>query len=197
MLELFRVTRAGIGLIRTRQTISKQNLLLTLTLLLLGVAEARGATAESTTRVLVLYSYNRLVPGNIEVDRGLATMLEGSGSRPLRIFSEFLDSPEFYGEDYETLMAAYLRGKYAASPPAVIVAVADEALNFLVRRRASLFPGVPIVHAVVSTPTLQFLSPRFCELISFVVGTDERKSAHPFFAAERCNSPIVDLHAAS
>jgi signal transduction histidine kinase len=75
----------------------------------------------------------------------------------MRRFSEFLGSPEFYGEDYENLMGTYLRGKYATSPPDVIVAVADDALNFLVRHRASLFAGVPIVHAVVSTSMLQSL----------------------------------------
>jgi signal transduction histidine kinase len=138
---------------------SKRNVLLAFTLLLVGGAGAGGATTEPTRRVLVLYSYNRLVPVNIEIDRGLDTVFEGDGIGRLRRFTEFLDSPEFYGEDYENLMAVYLRGKYANSPPDVIVAVADEALNFLVRRRASLFPGVPIVHAVVSASMLQSLSP--------------------------------------
>jgi signal transduction histidine kinase len=138
---------------------SRRKILLTLTLLLMGIAAARGATAASTRRVLVLYSYNRLVPGNVEVDRGINTVLEGKDMGPLRRFSEFLDSPEFHGEDYENLMAMYLRGKYAATPPDVIVAVADDALSFLVHRRASLFPGVPIVYTIVSTSMLQSLNP--------------------------------------
>jgi hypothetical protein len=143
---------------RTQKMIqTRKNILLMLTLLLVGVAGARGAAAESTRRVLVLYSYSRLVPVNIEVDRGLDTVLEGDRVASMRRFSEFLGSPEFYGEEYESLLSTYLRGKYATSPPDVIVAVADDALNFLVHHRASLFPGVPIVHAVVSTSMLQSL----------------------------------------
>jgi signal transduction histidine kinase len=151
------IARQKNGLKKMMQT--RRNILLTLILLLGGVGGARSATAESTTRVLVLYSYSRLVPVNVEVDRGLDATLQGDGSGAPRRFSEFLDSPEFHGEDYENLMTAYLRGKYATSPPDVIVAVADDALNFLVRRRASLFPDVPIVHAVVSSAMLQSLNP--------------------------------------
>jgi signal transduction histidine kinase len=142
---------------RLKQT--KRRILLMLALLAIGVALESGAIAESTRRVLVLYSYSRLVPVNLEVDRGLDTVLEREGIGPLSRFSEFLDSPEFHGEDDENLMATYLRGKYARRPPEVIVAMADDALSFLVRRRASLFSGVPIVHVLVSNSMLQSLGP--------------------------------------
>src|SRR5271166_4108265 len=46
--------------------------------------------AGEAKNVLVLYSNNRLVPGNVEVDRGLRALIAGPGAQPVQIFSEFL-----------------------------------------------------------------------------------------------------------
>ncbi len=123
--------------------------------LLLG---ARSTLAVPTKHVLVLYSNNRLVPGNVAVDRGLSDALMRDGDRSVRTYSEFLDRPEFSGDAYENLEVAYLHGKYATSPPDAIVTVSNDALSFVVRHRAQLFPGAPIVYAVASTETLRSLS---------------------------------------
>jgi signal transduction histidine kinase len=122
------------------------------------VLEARAAIALPTKTVLVLYSNNRLVPGNVAVDHGLSDVLMSDGGRSVRTFSEFLDRPEFSGDAHEDLEVAYLHGKYATSPPDVIVTVSNEALSFVVRHRTQLFPSAPIVYAVASTATLRSLS---------------------------------------
>jgi signal transduction histidine kinase len=133
--------------------------LLTLLLAAAPLPAARGAAAVALKHVIVLYSNNRLVPGNVEVDRGLKAALAGNGVEVARVFSEFLDSPEFRGDAYEELMISYLHGKYGTAPPDVIVTVSDDALSFAVRHRSRLFPGVPIVHATASTATLRSLGP--------------------------------------
>lgn len=102
--------------------------------------------SADATNVLVLYSNGRLVPANVDVERGLKSEIVDSADRPVEIFSEFLDYPEFVGEDYESTVATYLRDKYARRPPHLVVAVAGQSLDFMLRRRAQLFPGVPIVH---------------------------------------------------
>jgi signal transduction histidine kinase len=116
------------------------------------------ATAAGTKSVLVLYANNRLLPANTAADRGLTRVLT-DGDHPLRIYSEFLDGPDFGGDAYENLMVAYLYGKYAATPPDAIVAVSDEALVFIFKHRAQLFPKVPVVHEGVSTTTLRGMQP--------------------------------------
>ena len=60
----------------------------------MGLLLAPAAMAGQTRNVLVLYSQNRLVPGNIAVDRGLRAAT-GDARRigPSRLFSEFLDRP--------------------------------------------------------------------------------------------------------
>ena len=115
-----------------------------------------------TRNVLVLYSNNRLVPGNVEVDRGLRAAMVSSAERPVTILSEFLDEPGFGGEAYERTMTTYLREKYAARPPNVIVAVSDEAFGFLIRHREELFPNAPLVHAVVSKTLLEHIPCAAC-----------------------------------
>lgn len=127
---------------------------------------ANAVVAAETKNVLVLYSNNRLVPGNVAVDRGLRDALTKSPDRPIHIFSEFLDEPDFKGQVYEGTVVRYLREKYAARPPDVIVGVSNEAFEFLLHNRAHLFPGAPLVHAAVSTSFLQAMPP----LPSDVVG---------------------------
>lgn len=108
-----------------------------------------AARADDASKVLVLYTNGRLVPGNVEVERGLSSTLSGLTSRPAHISSEFLDFPEFTGAAHELNLMRYLREKYDRRRPDVIVAVAKESLDFTLRHRAGLFPGVPVVHAAV------------------------------------------------
>ncbi|MET0544010.1 MAG: ATP-binding protein [Variovorax sp.] len=110
---------------------------------------AAGAGAVETRNVLVLYSNGRLVPGNVEVEAGLRSAIASSADRPVQVFTEFLDNPEFNGPSYEQTVVTYLNDKYASHPPTVVVAVARESLNFMLRHREVLFPGVAVVHAAV------------------------------------------------
>jgi signal transduction histidine kinase len=118
---------------------------------LLLVQAAMGAESHI---VLVLYSNNRLVPGNVSVDRGLRAAMMTS-EQPVQIFSEFLDRPEFSGDKYEGTMTTYLREKYSARQPDAMVAVSDEAFDFLLRHRAQIFPRVPLVYTAVSKSLLK------------------------------------------
>ena len=116
---------------------------------------AQPVVAAQTKTVLAVYSNNRLVPGNVAVDRGLREGLTLSGGQTVQTYSEFLDEPDFRGPDYESAVTTYLRQKYATRPPDVIVAVSNEAFDFLLRHRDQLFPGTPLVHTAVATSFLQ------------------------------------------
>lgn len=107
------------------------------------------AIAEHSRFVLVLYSNGRLVPGNVEVEAALRGEIGSSAERPVQVFTEFLDRPEFVGEAYERTLTTYLHDKYADHPPSVVVAVARDSLDFVLRHRDELFPGVPVVHTAV------------------------------------------------
>lgn len=102
--------------------------------------------AADARNVLVLYSNGRLVPANVDVERGLRATIHDTAAQPVEVFTEFLDYPEFVGDDYENTVATYLQHKYADRTPDLVIAVARQSLDFLLNHRAHLFPGVPIIH---------------------------------------------------
>lgn len=123
---------------------------LTVLLLALWCLSPPPALATSSPTVLVLYSNNRLVPGNVDVDRGLRETMATAPERTAQLFSEYLDDPAFSGAEHERITAAYYRQKYVDRPPQVIVAAAESALGFVLRHRAEMFPNVPVVYVAVS-----------------------------------------------
>jgi signal transduction histidine kinase len=135
------------------------------TALPLFLAVPSAAAAITIKHVLVLYSHSRLTPSYVSIDQSLSAALLNDSERPLRMHSEFLDEPEFGGGAYEKTMVPYLHEKYASSPPDLIVAVSDSALNFVVHHRAELFPSAPVVHVLVSSTALQALQPMPADII--------------------------------
>ena len=115
---------------------------------------ATTATAGETRHVLALYANHRLLPANIEVDRGLHETISSS----TELSAEFLDYPRFSGELYVRAVTTFLREKYALRPPTLLVLGGDDALAFLLRHRAELFPQVPVVHMGVTRSCLLYTS---------------------------------------
>jgi signal transduction histidine kinase len=114
------------------------------------------AQAETPKQVLVLYENSRLLPANVEADRGLNRIIAGNRS-PVEVSAEFLDYPRFGGETYVRTISTYLREKYQTHPPAVVVAGGNGALEFLLRNRQELFPGAPLVHMGIDKPFIDGL----------------------------------------
>lgn len=120
-----------------------------------GFLLAPAAPAGENRHVLVLYSNDRLLPANLEFEAGLREILADS----TELSTEFLDYPRFDGESYIRALALFLNEKYARRPPTVLVVGGEEALGFLLRHRAELFPRVPVVHAAVARSFLSSLPP--------------------------------------
>jgi signal transduction histidine kinase len=116
-------------------------------ILLFGLADAgmSRARARPSKHVLVLYENNRLLPANVQGDRGINEVISSSGENTV-VSAEFLDAPRFNGETYVQTVQTFLREKYRADPPDVIVAGGNGALEFLLNSRADFFPSVPVVH---------------------------------------------------
>lgn len=160
---------ASAARVMTRVAATTSRVLITAALWLLLWATAEAADARN---VLVLYSNNRLVPGNVSVDRGLRAALSESADRPIQTFSEFLDRPDFGGDAYEETVTRYLQEKYSLRPPDAIVAVSDSSLEFLLHHRARLFPKAPLIHAAVSKSLLQSLEPLPVDVVGVPIEYD-------------------------
>ena len=142
---------------------------------------AAAAGAAEAPHVLVLYSNNRLLPANVEADRGLRETLPDS----VDLSTEFLDSPRFDGGVHLGVFTQFLREKYAARPPAVVVAGGTQALAFLLAHRGELFPGVPVVHMGVLRSSLASLPPFPADVVGvpfqldFAATIDQSLRWHP------------------
>jgi signal transduction histidine kinase len=131
-----------------------------------------AVAAQGVKNVIVLYSNGRLLPANIEVDRGLRQAVTASGERPVILFDEFLDQPRFEGQAYVRTIATYLREKYASRPPDVIVALGEEALEFTLRHRAELSTRVPVVYTAVSKWFLDPIKPLPADVVGVPIEYD-------------------------
>jgi PAS domain S-box-containing protein len=107
-----------------------------------GVASGAG----EPSRVLILFSNDRLLPANQRYDAGIRQALEPrTGEKGVNFFGEFLDATRMSGQVKEAALETYLRQRYEDLPPDVLVALGPEALRFLMERRGGLFPQVPVV----------------------------------------------------
>jgi signal transduction histidine kinase len=131
-----------------------------------------GVLCAPSRNLLVLYSNNRLLPGIVEVDRGLRDALANASLPQIHLFSEFLESPEFGGAEYERTIVAYLNSKYSLQRPQALLAVSDAAFMFLVRHRQALFPEVPLLYASVAPSVLRKLAVRSQDAVGIPVRYD-------------------------
>lgn len=147
-----------------------------LVLLLAAICLPATATA-ATARVLVIYSYGRLLPANIEADRGVQQVLATAPGGTTVVHHEFLDAPLFSGPAHEDRFARYLAEKYADKAPDVLIVFSQEALGFILRRDHRLFPAAPVVHAAVEPPSLRSLGPLPPHVIGSTVSHDFVRTA--------------------
>ena len=121
---------------------------------ILTLLATSGAAAE-TKRVLILSSNDSLLPAANAITSNFQKRLQADDPQGLEIFTEFLDADRFPGPVHETRMESLLRDKYASIPIDVTIAMGPQAVEFLSQRRASLFPGVPLIFAGVSKAGMQ------------------------------------------
>jgi signal transduction histidine kinase len=116
--------------------------------------------------ILVLDQSDMRGPFPYMVFSGLRATVNASASSSVTIYVESLDLSRFSGRNYAESLQAHFRVKYRDKPIGVIVAVGSATLDYVLRRRAELWPGVPVVFAMVDEPTVARL-----ELPPDVTGT--------------------------
>jgi hypothetical protein len=109
-------------------------------------ADGRPVEALSAPRktVLVLHGDRLAIPAVKATDQGLMTALSRGQPEDPEIFSEYLDLVRFPADQYGDDLVRYLRARYAARKPDVVIAVGNS-LELVLARRDELFAGVPIV----------------------------------------------------
>ena len=113
--------------------------------------------AEDTQpkRVMLMYAYEQYTPLYQVEDVVIRKFLEAEFSVPLEFYSECLDLNRFPQPEYLESLVELHRQKYATRKPDLIVAVAAEALDYVLKYGEELFPGTPIVFGSIDARDLQ------------------------------------------
>lgn len=110
--------------------------------------------AGDRPRVLLLFSNDRLLPANQEMERGIRSAFEDNGAE---LFGEFLDAVRFPGPEQSATMERFLAERHRNHPIAACVCIGPQSLEFLAQRKNPLFSGVPVIVAAVTPPQLAAL----------------------------------------
>lgn len=121
-------------------------------------ADTVQAPPDSAPQVLVIHSYYPTFTWTDNITRGIRKAFEEDHQGKVALNFEFLDAKRHPEPAYLDRIADLLRMKYP-DPGAVDVIICsdDQALNFLLDRGDTLFPGVPVVFCGVNgyTPDMR------------------------------------------
>jgi signal transduction histidine kinase len=124
-----------------------------LLLLFLPQVALADETAVPKT-VLVLYEETRALAAVAETDDAIRSTLQASSTSPIRLYEEYLGLSWFPEEARELALRDLLQKTYAARRPDVVIVWGTGGLSFVLRHRAALFEGVPIVFCAVDPALL-------------------------------------------
>ena len=88
-------------------------------------------------------------PFGLQFRTALRAALDQGQTDPVTIYSEVLDIARFNGPNFDATMRDYLRAKYQGKKIGVIVVHGSAGLGLLLRLRDDIWPGVPVVFALV------------------------------------------------
>jgi signal transduction histidine kinase len=142
-----------------RATMKRSTIGLTIALVALW-ASPHCAGAELRPRsILVLDQSEPRGPFYFQIFTGIRAELNADTRAHTSLYAENLDLSRFNGKDYEDSLQRHLKQKYRDSSVGVIVAVGVATLDLVLRWRTELWPGVPVVFAMVDEIDFQRLNP--------------------------------------
>ena len=128
---------------------------------LLVLALPAGALADEIAApktVLVLFEETRVLPAVAETDDAIRSTLQASSTMPIRLYTEYLGLSWFPEEARELALRDLLQKTYAKRRPDVVVVWGTGGLRFVLKHRAAMFEGVPIVFCAVDPALLPQLA---------------------------------------
>jgi PAS domain S-box-containing protein len=114
---------------------------------------------EPPRRVLMLHAFNYTFPATTEVAEAARKRLLERSPRRVEIDADFLDLARITEPGHELRMAAFLRDKYARTPPDLVMTLGSAALPFVIQHRNTFAPKVPVVFTGISPQTYAALRP--------------------------------------
>ena len=125
---------------------------------LLFMCLSSAASAESG-RVLIIYQDSSILKSAVEIAAGISQHLEKRAPGRLELYSEYLDTPRFPGDEHFLSSARYIGAKYQKSEIDVLVPIGPEALSFILKYRHLIAPAAKVVFGDISSRSYRRLEP--------------------------------------
>ena len=123
--------------------------------LIVAVLLTAPLAAQPLSRsVLLLNQSDAGFPFETALATAVRLTLNAESKVPISFYAEHLDANRFFGTDYEEGILSFFRKKYRDKVFDVVVVVGSAALDFITRRRAELWPNVPVVFAAIDEATV-------------------------------------------
>ncbi|MDR3590652.1 MAG: ATP-binding protein, partial [Negativicutes bacterium] len=133
---------------KQRRTVIKLKWLAVLAVLVLTAVFAPAFAAETvpTKKVLILYSNSSDIPVHGLFASGVQERMGQILAGRIEYMYEYLDMARYSdNKDYGESLSRFLKGKYAANRPDLVVTHFEPAANFMTAHGEQTFPGVPAV----------------------------------------------------
>jgi signal transduction histidine kinase len=123
------------------------------------LAPVELSAAESRPRAILYIDQSDGGPFYYQVFSAFRAEVSADHSAPVTLYTEDLDLSRFNGESYEAHLRQLLKEKYSDKPIRGIVAVGGAALELVLKWRGELWPGIPVVFALVEESDFERLKP--------------------------------------
>jgi signal transduction histidine kinase len=123
-------------------------------------APAQALASEPRAKSILLLNESRFrAPLYEQIFSKLRASLNENPLDPVTVYAESLDFDRFGGPAYEQSLSRHLGAKYHDKSIGVVVAIGATTLDYVLRFRATLWPGVPVVFSMVDEATFARLNP--------------------------------------
>ncbi len=117
------------------------------------------AQVQRPQSILVIDESDLRGPFYYQVFAGLRDAVSADGDGHVTLYSESLDLSRFSGPAYEQALRQYLKEKYQGMPIGAIVSAGAATTSLVLRWRDQLWPGVPIVFAMLDEKSFEQVKP--------------------------------------
>lgn len=109
--------------------------------------------AQYTKKVLLLNSYSYSLDWTASITKGVEDALM-TGDQPVKLYVEFMDTKSHVSAEYYDNLAQRYSIKYAQTPLDAIITSDDNAVNFALKYRQTIFGNAPIIFCGVNNHNL-------------------------------------------
>jgi signal transduction histidine kinase len=131
-----------------------QTMIVGLLLLLFLPAVALADETVAPKTVLALFEETRGLAAVAETDDAIRSTLLAGSTLPIRVYTEYLGLSWFPEEARELALRDLLQKTYVARRPDVVIVWGTGGFRFVLKHRAAIFEGVPIVFCAVDPALL-------------------------------------------